>query len=225
MAGARLKQATRTNMAYYNPSLHHRRSIRLKGYDYSQAGLYFITICTQHHACLFGEIHTNAPDIGNPHIRATTRVAPTDALVAAPNAPEMILNAAGKMIESEWLKLPERFPNIRLHEFAIMPNHFHAIIQIVGAALAAAPTLPERAATRAAPTKSVGDMIGAFKSISTGHYIRRVKQHEWPPFNGKLWQRNYWEHVIRDEESYLHIAEYIVNNPAGWQNDKLYAHQ
>lgn len=183
-------------MAYYNPYIHHRRSIRLKGYDYSQAGVYFVTICAQHHACLFGNICMNDYNLGDHDLAA-----------------EMVLNDAGKMIESEWLTLPERFPDIRLHEFTIMPNHFHAIIQIVGAT------------TRAAPMEELGGTVGAFKSLTTGKYIHGVKHGGWPPFDGKLWQRNYWEHIIRNEESYRQIAEYIVTNPARWQNDKLYVPQ
>lgn len=97
--------AQNTQTMTYNPNKHHRRSVRLKGYDYSQTGLYYITICVQNRACLFGKIEN-----GN-----------------------MILNDAGHMIENEWLKLTERFKNIVLHEYVIMPNHFHAILEIVGA--------------------------------------------------------------------------------------------
>ncbi len=94
----------------YNPNIHHRRTIRLKGYDYAQAGLYFITICCQDRICRFGDVVNG----------------------------EMILNDIGTMIENEWLKLPERFKNIQLHEFVVMPNHFHAILEIVGATLVVA---------------------------------------------------------------------------------------
>jgi hypothetical protein len=103
-----------------NPSEHHRRSIRMKGYDYSRAGLYFITICVQNRECLFGEIvRTSLVDAKN-----------MDA--------KMLLNDAGKMVRSEWIKLQERFTNIALHEYIVMPNHFHAILEIVGATLAVA---------------------------------------------------------------------------------------
>jgi len=94
----------------YNPNIHHRRSIRLKGYDYSQAGLYFITICTQNQLCLFGEIKNE----------------------------EMILNDAGKMIEHQWQNLICRFNGIQLHKFITMPNHFHGIVECVGAPLVGA---------------------------------------------------------------------------------------
>lgn len=208
-------------MSQYNPNIHHRRSIRLKGYDYSQAGLYFITICVQNRACLFGEIANK----------------------------KMILNDAGKMIENEWLKLPERFNNIELHEFVVMPNHFHAILEIVRATLVVAQNddtaqngdnaqnddnaqngdnnqnggaMKKGQPQGIAPTgKTVGDMVGAFQSIVTVEYIRGVKNLGWQPFNGKLWQRNYWEHIIRNEQSYQTISDYIANNPAKWNDDKF----
>lgn len=191
----------------YNPNIHHRKSIRLKGYDYSQAGLYFITICVQDRECLFGKIVDG----------------------------EMILNDAGKMADNEWVKIPERFTNVQLHEYVLMPNHFHAIMQIVGAILVVTPNdksvsdekgqpqgiAPTDTKTTAKP-KTVGDMVGAFQSIVTVEYIRGVKQSGWKPFNGKLWQRNYWEHIIRDEQSYQRISEYIINNPKNWKDDKFY---
>lgn len=210
----------------YNPKIHHRKSIRLKGYDYSQAGLYFITICVQDRKCLFGHIENG----------------------------EMILNDAGKMADNEWMKIPERFTNVRLHEYVVMPNHFHAIMQIVGATLVVAPNdtgaqntptnpvaqndvvtpdipnnsvgnekgQPQGIAPTTAKPKTVGDMVGAFQSIVTVEYIRGVKQLGWMPFNGKLWQRNYHEHIIRDEQSYQRISEYIINNPKNWKGDKFY---
>jgi REP element-mobilizing transposase RayT len=192
-------------MNKYNPNIHHRRSIRLKGYDYSQAGLYFVTICVKNRECLFGNIADG----------------------------EMILNDAGQMVESEWLKLPERFTNIVLHEYIVMPNHFHAILQIVGATLVAAQnnTVAQNNMIDAtekgqpqgiAPTrKTVGDMVGAFESITTVEYIRGVKNKNWKPFDGKLWQRNYWEHIICNEKSYQTISDYIINNPLKWNDDKL----
>ncbi len=192
-------------MNRYNPNIHHRRSIRLKGYDYSQAGLYFITICCQDRTCLFGEIENG----------------------------EMQLNDIGKMIELEWLKLPNRFSKVELHEYVVMPNHFHAILEIVGATLVVAPNNDSgenndggenknRATTRVAPTKTIGDMMDAFKSITTVEYILGVKTLGWPRFDGKIWQRNYHEHIIRNEQSYQTISDYIINNPAKWAGDKFY---
>lgn len=231
-------------MNKYNPQIHHRRSIRLKGYDYSQAGLYYITICCQDRACLFGEIMDR----------------------------KMILNDAGKMMETQWLNLTTRFPKIILHDFIIMPNHFHAILEIsVRATLVVARTEeailkleeesesesdseseleinpeleieirsedPESplgrpqgiAPTGIAPTgagftrnKTVGNIIGAFKSIVTVEYIRGVKSLGWPAFRKRLLQRNYYEHIIRDEGDYKRIADYIVDNPAKWKGNKFH---
>ncbi len=173
----------------FNPNIYHRKSIRLKNYDYSQAGLYFITICTENRYCLFGTIQDN----------------------------NMALNNAGNMIASHWRELPNRFPAVVLHEYVVMPNHFHGIIESVGAIPCGC---PDGAGTRPAPT--IGDVVGAFKSLSTNEYIKKVKQNNWQPFAGKLWQRNYYEHIIRNEESYLTIAEYIQNNPLRWLEDKYY---
>ena len=181
----------------------------------------------------------------------------------------MILNDAGKMVENEWLALPGRFKNIELHEYIVMPNHFHSILEIVGATEVVAQNnvvaqngndennvvaqngidennvvaqngndenekgqpkgiAPTTAATAnsanvAVNGKTVGDMVGAFQSIVTVNYIRGVKTLCWQPFNGKLWQRNYWEHIIRDEQSYNRISNYIINNPAKWSADKFFA--
>ena len=192
-------------MNRYNPNIHHRKSIRLKGYDYSQAGLYFITICVQNREYLFGKIE---------------------------NA-KMELNDAGRMVATEWFKLTSRYDNIKLHEFIVMPNHFHAILEIVGATLVVAQnnTVAQNNADmgngqpqEVAPTnkKTIGNMVGAFQSIATVQYIRGVKNSGWEPFNGKLWQRNYYEHIIRNEKSHQNISEYIINNPAKWANDKSY---
>ena len=219
----------------YNPeksgnhkSYPNRKSIRLKGYDYSQAGLYFITICVQNRECLFGKIGVGVSLVDNQNH----------------NAPEMILNDAGKMIETEWLNLKNRFPNIELHEYVVMPNHFHGILEIVGATLAVAQNdvnapvrvslvdtqnninekgQPQGIAPTIAPTaKTIGDMMDAFKSITTVEYIRGVKNLGWKPFDGKLWQRNYYEIIVRDERAYQNISNYIINNPEKWQNDKFY---
>ena len=182
---------------------------------------------------------------------------------------EMILNDAGQMIETQWQELINRFTNIELHEFVVMPNHFHGILQIIpvgatqvvgqnhddkpemggseigqrrgGQPQGIAPTgmgntimgghddKPEMGQPRGgqpqgiAPTgrgnKTVGDVLDAFKSITTVAYIRGIKIFGWQPFDAKLWQRNYHEHIIRDEQSYETVASYIVNNPATWHDD------
>ena len=216
-------------MNKYNPNIHHRRSIRLKGYDYSQAGLYFITICCQDRACLFGKII-----VGASLVDAQNTVGQPQGIGLT-----IILNDAGKMIETEWLSLPNMFKNIQLHEYIVMPNHFHGILQIisnaVGATLVVAQNEPVAQNDNEmdndkgrpqwhAPTtdKTIGDMMDAFKSITTVEYIRGVKNMVWQPFNGKLWQRNFHEHIIRNEKSYQTISEYIINNPSQWNNDNFY---
>lgn len=159
------------------PKKDRRRSIRLKNYDYSQAGLYFLTICVRNKHCLFGQVENG----------------------------KMILNDAGKMIENEWLKIPDLFPNTNLEEYVVMPNHFHAILEIVNQ-----------------NEKRLGDMVGAFQSITTVEYIRGVKKYGWKRFDRKLWQRNYWEHIIRGWNAYSNISNYIIENPSKWKNDQLH---
>jgi len=184
----------------FDPQKHHRRSIRLKDYDYSQAGAYYVTIDIQNRECFLGEIVDY----------------------------EMIMNEAGKMVDEQWNALLERFPNIELDVYQVMPNHFHGIIVIVGAILVVAPdmetkNIPENGAgTRPVPTKNptLGNIVGAFKSITTNEYIDGVDNKNWPQFYKKLWQRNYYEHVIRDEKDLNRIRDYIQSNPANWDEDE-----
>ena len=112
-----------------------------------------------------------------------------------------------------------------IDEFIVMPNHVHGIIFIVGAPLVGArafKTQPakDRAGTRPAPTTSLGDVVGIFKSISTHQYAMNVYANKWPPFPGKLWQRNYYERIIRNEIEMNRIRQYIINNPSQWENDE-----
>ena len=193
----------------YNPTKHHRRSIRLKGYDYSQAGLYFITICTQNRACLFGKIENGV----------------------------MILNDAGRMVEKWYYELNNKYPDKRCHEMVVMPNHFHCIIEnepMDALTIRDASTMDAHVGTspHGCPENNygidnkkynatIGDAMDWFKTMSTNAYIRGVKTHSWQPFDKKLWQRNYYEHIIRNEQSYMKISEYIINNPAKWDIDVL----
>lgn len=191
-----------------DPERHHRRSVRLQGYDYAQAGAYFVTICTQGRECVFGEIVEG----------------------------EMRLNDAGRMVERWWAELMNKFLSIEINEYIVMPNHFHGIVVIVGAALCGRPgagvgagVLSDRRRQkrgqpkaghphRGAPT--LGDIMDWFKTMTTNDYIRGVKQHGWPSFPGKLWQRNYHEHIIRNEEELRNLRQYIVNNPLQWALDQ-----
>lgn len=159
----------------YNSAIHHRRSVRLKNYDYSKNGAYFITICIQNRACLLGEIIDD----------------------------KMQLNAAGEMIQSVWDEIPQYYTGIEIDAFQIMPNHIHGILCL------------------SESTLSLSDIVHRFKTLTTKKYIDGVKGNNWQPFDGKLWQRNYYEHIIRNEKSLSEIREYIVNNPFSWPKDKM----
>lgn len=183
----------------YDPRIHHRRSIRLKGYDYARAGAYFITICTHDMKCMFGTVDNK----------------------------EMILNELGEIAYNEWSKLPERFTNSELDVFQIMPNHLHGIIILntiqttVGATLAVAPS-SFGATVKVAPTivSTLGDIVGAYKSIVSNECLNFFKEKN--ERMGKLWQRNYYERIIRDDLAYQNISNYIINNPVKWDADRFY---
>jgi REP element-mobilizing transposase RayT len=211
----------------YNPQIHHRRSIRLKGYDYSQAGAYFITICCEDRVYRFGEIK-----IG-----------------------QIILNEYGEIAYNEWVTLTERFANFELDVFQIMPNHIHGIIVLndvsVGAGFTPAQNDADaqnktvaqnnitgktvaqnddsqngqsgniRATARVAPT--VGDIVGAYKSLVVNECLDIYKSKN--ETMGKFWQRNYHEHIIRNEQSYQTISKYIIHNPEKWAEDKFHTNE
>jgi len=177
----------------YDPSIHRRRSIRLKGWDYTTPGAYFVTTVVQGRTCL----------LDPPPVRA--------------------------MVRAVWESLPERFPAVRLDEFVIMPNHVHFIVWItegdarggggippVGADLVSTPFADESAPSGV----SLGRIVQTFKSITTVEYIRGVKRHGWAPFLGRLWQRNYYEHIIRNRQELQIIRRYICDNPARWTEDR-----
>ena len=175
----------------YNPEIHHRRSIRLKDYDYSQAGAYFVTICIQGKVCLLGDIADGV----------------------------MALNDAGEMVEKWWYKLPEKF-SLSNWTDVVMPNHFHGIIKIVGADLCVCPDNRNKNINQGEHTGSpLHRIVQWFKTMTTNEYIYGVKQYNWQPFSGKLWQRNYYEHIIRNEDELNKIREYIIRNPAIWDED------
>ena len=188
----------------YNPEIHHRRSIRIKEYDYSHEGLYFITICTFNHACLFGHLDNG----------------------------DVVLTAYGEIANTEWLKTGELRSNISLHEFVMMPNHMHGIIEIDGSTCRG--TIPralvhrgakEEGTLQRAPTEQFGKptsntiptIVRGFKSTVTKQ-INDIRNTS----GQSVWQRSYYEHVIRNEKSYNRIIEYIRYNPKKWLKDKYY---
>ncbi len=200
---------------------YHRRSIRLTGYDYTQNGNYFLTICTRNRECLFGEVHDG----------------------------RIYLSNYGRIVNECWQKIPDHFPQIILHEYVIMPNHVHGIIEmhnntdtnirdesVVGAAVGANNTgmcadttdvgantadvgandyspLPLPTFSKIQPhgtSRTVGSVVRGFK-------IGVTKQMGFSP-----WQRNFYEHIIRNDESYQHIVHYMTQNPLKWEEDCSY---
>ena len=182
----------------YDPNRHHRQSIRLRGYDYTQTGAYFVTIVIQNREHLLGEI--------------VNRV--------------MRLNDYGRMVLEEWNKLPTRFPHVTLDASAIMPNHLHGIIMIgdhrKGEASAGRTALPGQGRPADASSLhpigttpgSLGAIIQNFKSTSS----RRVNALRDTP-GAKLWQRNYYERIIRHDRELNAIRQYIIDNPMNWESD------
>ena len=172
-----------------------RKSIRLKNYDYSSNGYYFVTICTQNREKLFGEI-----------VGATLR--------GRPNNPDKII--VKWLLESE-----NKFKDIKIDEYIVMPNHIHFIIKRTGDHTG---STGDHIGSTGDHTGSplLRDIIGWFKTMSTNEYIAGVKDGRFMPFKGRLWQRNYYEHIIRNYDDYINIAEYIQNNPLKWEEDKLY---
>ncbi len=175
-----------------------RRSIRLKGYDYSQPGAYFVTIVTQDRACLFGAVVDGA----------------------------MRLNAFGEIVTWTWYDLPNHAPNVALDAFVVMPNHVHGIVVITdlptitaGAGSEPVPTDRNIAAVTAAAMAvkryALPEIIRQFKTFSA----RRINQHRGTP-GAPVWQRNYYEHIIRNEESLNRIRQYIADNPQCWAGER-----
>jgi putative transposase len=224
----------------YDPRIHNRQSLRLKGYDYSKAGLYFITICCQNQAHMFGEIIDG----------------------------KMILNDAGKMIEKWFFELENKYPDKECHEMIIMPNHMHFILENMdtpildfhtneihamdahaGTSLRGRPSRgdipktdqklyesqindshesienlfnePPYGSENKKYQSPLGDAIGWFKTMTTNEYIRGVKTLNWKRFDKKLWQRSYHDHIIRNGYAYYNISKYIKENPGNWKKDKF----
>ena len=165
---------------------HYRKNIRLKDYDYSSAGYYFVTIVSYKRKQIFGEIINGQNN----------------------------LNPLGMIVEKTWQEIPVHFPFIEVDSHIVMPNHFHGIVIIneVGAQHVVGAQHAEP--LQEIKTQPLGLIIRSFKSAVTKHV------HDLGLFVGeKFWQRNYYEHIIRDEEDYQSIADYIETNPINWQYD------
>ncbi len=173
------------------PTKHHRRSIRIPGYDYTSEGWYFVTICLQDKRCLFGNVRGN----------------------------KMILNNIGLIVEMEWKRTAQLRQNIILDEYIIMPNHIHGIIVLNNkhdgrGTMHRAPTMEQFG--KPVPG-SIPTIIRSFKSAVTKN-INKIRNTPEVP----VWQRNYYEHIIRDENDLNRIRTYIHDNPLKWTEDKYY---
>jgi putative transposase len=170
----------------YNPEIHHRRSIRLKGYDYSLAGAYFVTVCSWGKGCIFGEIADG----------------------------EIHLNEYGEIVMKCWNGIQDHLPHVETDEFIIMPNRVHGIVFMVGA-------------RHAVPLQTIGEQFAKPVSGSLPTIIRSFKSAVTRSSNifrntpgTPVWQRNYYEHIIRNDKELQTIREYIRYNPLKWDEDE-----
>ncbi len=172
----------------YDPRLHHRRSIRLKGHDYASAGAYFVTMVTHGKRCLFGEV------VGG----------------------VMRLNVAGRIVAEEWLRSAQVRSEVTMDAFVVMPNHIHGIVVIDRPTPTSLLPADLAIATAAGPrSRSIGALVAGFKAAAS----RRI--HACRGGSGPLvWQRNYYEHIVRDEVGLGRIRQYIADNPARWRTKR-----
>ncbi|WP_445768084.1 transposase [Rheinheimera sp.] len=161
----------------FNKDVHHRQSIRLRGYDYSQPGHYFLTICCYQKQAVFGDVCQQ----------------------------QVQLNCFGEIAKKHWLNLTEQYSSIKLHEFVIMPNHMHGIIEITA----------QQPATIG--NTVLGQIIRSYKASVTSAIRHKTQSQQYA-----VWQRNYYEHIIRSEASLLAITQYIRDNPKKWPEDEYY---
>jgi REP element-mobilizing transposase RayT len=175
----------------YDPDFYHRRSIRLAGFDYKRRGAYFVTVCTWGRACLFGTIVKG----------------------------RMVLNDAGRAAAECWQRIPEHFPKVELDEWVVMPNHLHGIIMIASGPVEANDHSPCQIGWSQPPwptgtSRTIGSIVRGFKIGVTKWYRQRSGI-------SQVWQRNYWDHVVRHERELMRIRRYVVNNPIHWDQDLL----
>ena len=194
-------------MPKFDPQKHHRRSIRLKGYDYSQAGGYFVTVVAWHRECLFGEVVNG----------------------------EMKLNQYGEIVQKWWYEIPIHFPDVEIGAFIIMPNHVHGIIFIVNRRGTVPVPKDDGENSISQNNNAVGITQGGetpplrtFEGTPTlGQIVAYFKYQSTKDMNAiedtgtvtKFWQRNYYEHISRDEKDLQNKTDYIETNPLLWSED------
>ena len=192
---------------------YHRRSTRLKGYDYSRPGFYFVTICTKNRQHLFGEIMNNV----------------------------MHLNDAGKMVLNCWLEIPGHYSNVKLHEFIIMPNHIHGILEIIEKQNPLTSNNPQVGVQYFEPLP--GDYLNEEPQSRKQGHLKHRYQHIIPGSLGSIirgfeigvtkwfrkntdihnvWQRNFHDTIIKSKWSFRIISRYIINNPKNWDDDEFF---
>ncbi|MBD2194177.1 MULTISPECIES: transposase [Calothrix] len=174
----------------YNPDKHHRRSIRLPGYDYTQTGMYFITLCIWQRECLLGEV------LG----AGSQRLSNINDDINEPAPTYIELSRYGQVVQYNWNFMANKFSNVQLDEFVIMPNHIHGIIEL-----------------KESGSKPLSEIVQSFKT-SSARRINQLRDSKGIP----VWQRNYYERIIRNEEALQNIREYIINNPLYWEQDELH---
>lgn len=166
----------------FNPDIHHRCSIRLKDYDYTGNGAYFLTLCTFDRCCYFDQF----PQLRN-------------------------------IVEHQWHNIPEKFANVFLDKYVVMPNHFHGIL-VVDNSWVSSDGYSD-ASNQNHKIIHLGDIVGAFKSLCVNSWLKMIKA-ENINARGKFWQDNYYEHVIRNDDEMNRIRRYIEDNPAQWELDR-----
>ena len=167
---------------------HHRRTIRLPGFDYRTPATYFVTLCTYDRLPLFGAIENGV-------------VHPND---------------LGRLVEEEWKRSAGIREEITLDEFIVMPNHLHGLVHIIVGAQGLAPLQPSAQSHLHRPPRSLGSFISGFKR----GVIHRAYREGFIPHSTRLWQRNYYERIVRDEEGLMRAREYIQHNPLQWEHDR-----
>jgi REP-associated tyrosine transposase len=178
----------------YDPRFDHRRSIRLRHYDYRWPGSYFVTICSEGRRCVFGDVRDDA----------------------------MFLNHDGQIVRDGWSQISARFPDVMIEASVVMPNHTHAIVTILSTQSVGAGSPrpigshPARKSDESPSGPTLGQIIAYYKWITT----KQINELRGTP-RKRVWQRNYFEHVIRNENAFETIGDYIHANPARWREDSL----
>jgi REP element-mobilizing transposase RayT len=175
-------------MPKYDPERHRRRSVRLDGYDYSQDGAYFVTICAHERECLFGDILGQGM---------------------------MHLSKYGLIVQEEWLRTADLRREVELDAFVVMPNHFHGIVVFANVGAQGLAPLQTPPPTLYRPAKSLGSLVGGFKAAVT----KRINQLRDTP-QAPVWQRSYYDRIIRDVKSLNLARHYIEHNPVRWAEDQ-----